>query len=110
MGPWLSTRLWLIRCRPTCFQNTNPRKPREAIPSGTPTPTPIAIGKLAEDPEVLVGNEGSVEVFDGEDAKTLVGFEVGLAEKVVVTISLKSLVPADEDDVTGGNPRMAPNV
>ena len=66
-----------------------------------------------------MGKEGSVEVFDGEDTRTLVGFEVGLAEKVAVTVSLKSLVPADvdaiggnydEDDVTGGNPKMAPFV
>lgn len=110
MGPWLSTRLWLIRCRPASFQNRNPRKPREAIPSGTPTPTPIAIGKLSECPGVWEGKEVSVDVFDGEDTKTLVGFEVVLAEKVVVTISLKSSVPADEDDVTGGNPKIEPFV
>lgn len=54
--------------------------------------------------------EGSVDVFDGEDARTLAGFEVGSAEKVVVTISLKILVPADEDDVIGGNPKTAPFV
>ena len=49
-------------------------------------------------------------VFDGEDARTLVGLRVTLAEKVVVTMSLKSLVPADEGDVTGGNPKMEPFV
>ena len=47
-----------------------------------------------------------MEVVDGKDTRTLVGFlvgfEVGSAEKVVVTMSLKILVPADEDDVTGG--------
>ena len=67
-----------------------------------------------------MGKEGSVEVFDGEDTRTLVGFDVGLAEKVAVSVSLKILVPTDvddviggdhdEDDVTGGNPKMAPFV
>ena len=67
-----------------------------------------------------MGKEGSVEVFDREDTRTLVGLEVGLAEKVAVTVSLKRLVPADvddviggnhdEDDVTGGNPKMPPFV
>ena len=51
-----------------------------------------------------------MDVFDGEDTRTLVGFEVGLAENVVVTISLASLVPTDEDDVIGGNPKMEPFV
>lgn len=54
--------------------------------------------------------EGSVDVFGVEDARTLAGFEVGSAEKVVVTTSLKILVPAVEDDVTGGNPKMEPFV
>ena len=47
-----------------------------------------------------------MDVVDGEDTETLVGF----AEKVVVTTSLKSLVPADEDDVIGGKPKMEPFV
>lgn len=51
-----------------------------------------------------MGRDESVEVFDGEDTRTLVGFEVGLAEKVAVTISQKSLVPAGVDDVVGGTP------
>ena len=53
-----------------------------------------------------------MDVFDGVDTKILVGSGVGSAEKVVVTISVKSLVPAaDEDeDVTGGNPKMEPFV
>lgn len=51
-----------------------------------------------------------MDVFDGEDARTLAGFEVGSAEKVVVTTSLKILVPAVEDDVTDGNPKMEPFV
>ena len=97
-----------VRCRPTVFQNRKPRRPRAAIPSGTPTPTPIAVGKLAECPWVWVGVEGSVDVFAGEDARTLVGFEVGPAEKVVVTVSMEIFVPADENDMAGGNPKMEP--
>ena len=62
------------------------------------------------DARTLVGFEGPVDVFDGEDARTLVGFEIGSAEKVVVTISVEIRVPADEDDVTGGNPKMEPFV
>lgn len=55
-----------------------------------------------------------MDVFDGEDATILAGFRVGSTEKVVVTVSvsLKILMPADddEDDVTGGNPKMEPFV
>ena len=52
--------------------------------------------------------------FDGEDTRILVGFLVGFevdsAEKVVVTMLLEILVPTDEDDVTGGKPKMEPFV
>ena len=51
-----------------------------------------------------------MDVVDEEDTETLVGFEVGFAEKVVVTTSLKILVPVDEDDVIGGKPKMEPFV
>ncbi len=67
-----------------------------------------------------------MDVFDGEDARTLVGFEIGSVKKVAVTVSLGTsvptdgddltgvslgiLVPTDEDEVTGGNPKMEPFV
>ena len=56
--------------------------------------------------------EGSVDVFDGDGAGRLARFEFGLTDKVVVMISLKTVVLADDDDedVTGGNPKMEPCV
>lgn len=35
-----------------------------------------------------------MDVFNGEDARTLAGFEVGATEKVAVTTSLKILMPS----------------
>ena len=52
-----------------------------------------------------------MDVFDGEVATTLVGFEIGSAETVVVMMALGILVlPADEADVAGGKPKMEPLV
>ena len=51
-----------------------------------------------------------MDVFDGEDARTLVGFEIGSVKKVAVTVTLGISVPTDEDEVTGGNPKMEPFV
>lgn len=64
-----------------------------------------------EDARILVGGvEGSMDVLVVENAIILAGFGVGTAEKLTVTRSLGLMVPADEDDVIGGNPRMEPFV
>ena len=59
-----------------------------AIPSGTPTPTAIAVGKLAECSWVWTGTE----------------VEFGPDEKVVVTGLREVVLAANCEDVTGGNP------
>ena len=76
-----------------------------AIPSGMPTPNPIAVGRLAECSGVWAGTEGSVYVMAGEDAVKIVAFELVIPEeKMVVTRSLGLLVATDCESVTGGNP------
>ncbi len=86
------------------------------IPSGTPIPTPTAVGKLAECFWLWTGTEGLVNVSAGEAAVTVVAedavmvaaVEPGPAEKVVVTVLPKVVVGADDKDVTGGNPSILP--
>ena len=87
-----------------------------AIPSGTPSPTPSAVGKLAECFWVLTGTEESVNVLAGEAAVTVVAedpvtvtaFEHSPAEKVVVTILPETVMGADDEGVTGGIPKILP--
>ena len=86
------------------------------IPSGTPSPTPSAVGKLAECFWVWTGTEGPVNVLAGEaavtavaeDAVTVATFEFGPAEKVVVTVLPKVVMRADDEGATGGNPSIPP--
>lgn len=89
-----------------------------AIPSGTPIPTPMAIGRLVDGSWVWTGTWGSVDVLVEESAETVDPFELGRTEKVVVTRMLVALVRADDagvtdgecEGVTGGNPKMEPVV
>ena len=62
------------------------------MPSGTPIPTPIAVGRLVEGACVWAGTGEPVEVLAEEEAVTVVAFELGPAEKVVVTRLLGFLV------------------
>ena len=86
------------------------------IPSGTPIPTPSAVGKLDECFWVWTGTEVSVNVLGGaaavslvaEDAVTVAAFDFGPAEKVVVTVLPKVVVGADDEGVTGASPSILP--
>ena len=86
-----------------------------SIPSGTPIPTPNAVGKLAECFWAWTGTEGSVNALAGgaemtvvaKDAVTVAAFESGPAEKVVVTVLVTG---ADDEGVTGGSPSILPLV
>lgn len=68
------------------------------MPSGTPIPTPIAVGRLVEGACVWAGTGGPlgtgepVEVMAEEEAVTVVAFELGPTEKIVVTGLLGLLV------------------
>ncbi len=96
-------------------------------PSGIPIPTPIAIGRLAEDFWVWVGAGESVrgvvmyawvwadkgapvDCLAGEDAGMVMMFELGSAKEVVAIRAAWSVVTADVEDVTGGNPKIEPPV
>lgn len=87
-----------------------------SVPSGTPIPTPSAVGKLAECFWVWTGTEGSVDVLAreaavtvvAEDAVTVAAFGLGPAEKVVVTVLPKVVMRADDEGVTGANPSILP--
>ena len=99
-----------------------------AIPSGTPIPTPSAVGRVAErssvwadaarSVDVLIGeNEGTlvdtaepVDTLAGEDARTVIAFEIGPADNVVVARLLEAAAGADCEDVTGGSPKIEPDV
>lgn len=81
-----------------------------AIPSGTPIPTPTAVGRLVEDSWIWAGTAGPVDVLAGEFARTVVAIELGPVEKVVVTGLLDFMVGADGEGVSGGNPRIEPPV
>ena len=70
-----------------------------AIPSGSPIPTPSAVGKLAECFWVRTGTEGSVDVLAGEAVVT------GAA---VITVVLEVVMGADDEGVRGGNPNILP--
>lgn len=81
-----------------------------AITSGTPIPTPTAVGRLVQCSWVWAGTGGSADVLAEEDAKTVVAFELGPAEKAVVTGLLEIWVGADGGGVTGGKPKIEPPV
>ena len=99
-----------------------------AIPSGTPIPTPKAVGRVAErssvwadaarsvdllageDEGTLVDIAEPVDKLAGEDARTVVTFETGLADNAVAARLLGAAVGADGEDVTGGNPKIEPPV
>ena len=70
-----------------------------AIPSGTPIPTPSAVGMLAECFWGWTGTEGSVDILAGEDVVT------GAA---VITVMLEVVMGADDEGVRGGNPSILP--
>ena len=118
-----------LRCRIVSLQNRKPKRPMTAKPSGTPMPTPMAVGRLAEcfwvgpgvgdsvDMSVdcswvCAATEGPVKVLTEEAAGVEIGFELGLAEseEVVVTKSLELLVGSDDEGVRGGNPKRLPLV
>lgn len=84
------------------------------MPSGTPIPTPIAVGRVVEGSSLWADTAGSVDdvsaredagaaiktaglgdVLAEEDATTGVAFELGPAENVVVASSLGVAVRAD---------------
>ena len=80
-----------------------------AITSGTPIPTPIAVGRLVQCSRVWAGTGGSEDVLaEEDDAKTVVAFELGPTEKAVVTGLLEIRVGADGRGVTGGKPKIEP--
>ena len=99
-----------------------------AIPSGTPIPTPRAVGRVVERPAVwpdatrsvdllagedegtLVDTAEPVDIRAGEDARIVVAFENGPANIVVAARLLGAAVDADDEDVTGGNPKIEPVV
>ena len=108
--PWLRIRGLRVRFRTVSFQNKKPRKPMIAITSGTPIPTPMAVGRLVRCFWVWAGTGGYPDVLAEEDAKTAVAFELGPAEKAVVTGLLEIWVGADGGGVTGGKPKMEPPV
>ena len=99
-----------------------------AIPSGTPIPTPSAVGRVAERSSVwadavrsvdLLAGEGEgalvdtadfVDTLAGEDARTVVAFEKGPSDNVVDARLLRTAVGANGEDVTGGNPKIEPVV
>lgn len=99
-----------------------------AIPSGTPIPTPSAVGRVAErssvwadaarsvvllaveDEGTLVDTAESVDTLAGEDPRTVVAFKKGSADNVVDARLLGAGVGADSEDVTGGNPKIEPAV
>ena len=99
-----------------------------AIPSGTPIPTPRAVGRVAErssvwadaarsvdllageDEGTLVDTAEPVDALAGEDARTVVAFEKGPSDNVVDARLLGAAVGADGKDVTGGNPKIVPLV
>ena len=62
------------------------------------------------DGETLIDTAEPVDTLAGEDARTVVAFETGLADSVVVTRLLGAVVGADGKDVTGGNPKIEPAV
>ena len=85
-----------------------------AIPSETPIPAPIAVGRLAEcscwtgaaDSAGMWDTRESVDVLSGEDTVVVITSELAPADKVVVTMSREYLVEADGEGVTGGNPKI----
>lgn len=99
-----------------------------AIPSGTPIPTPSAVGRVAErflvwaeaarsvdvlageDEGTLVDTAEPVDKLVGEDTRTVIAFEIGPADNVVVARLLGAAVGADCEDVTGGKPKIEPDV
>ena len=99
-----------------------------AIPRGTPIPTPIAVGRVAEpfsvwadtaglrdalvgaDEGTLVDTAETVDILAGEDASTVVAFEIGPADNVVVARLLGAAARANCEDVIGGNPKIPPAV
>ena len=130
-GPRLRIRGSSLRCRVVFPQNRNrkPNKPMTAKPSGTPIPTPMAVGRLVDCfwawPGVgdLVGMgvdcflicaaaEGPVEVMTGEDAGMKIDFAISPreVEEVAVTTPLELLMGVDDESVRGGNPKTWPLV
>ena len=99
-----------------------------AIPSGTPIPTPSAVGRVAErssvwadaatsvdslageDEGTLVDTAEPVNTLAGEDARTVGAFGDDPADNVVPARLLGAAVGADGEDVTGGNPKIEPAV
>ena len=99
-----------------------------AMASGTPIPTPSAVGRVAErssvwadaarSVDVLAGeDEGTLvdtaepaDTLAGEDARTVIAFEIGPVRIVVVARLLGAAVRPDCENVTGGKPKTEPDV
>lgn len=82
-----------------------------ATPSGTPIPTPMAVGTLVECSWVCAAAGEPVELLDGKDAGTVVvTFEFGPLDEMKVTQVLGVEVEDDGEGVRGGNPRTEPPV
>ncbi len=71
-----------------------------AIPSGTPIPAPIAVGKVVDCACICADAEISADVG------SVVVFKFGPADRVLVAGLLGLMVGADEEDVIGGYPRI----
>ena len=68
------------------------------------------MGRLVEGLWIWADKGGFVDVVATEDAGTVVAFELGPAQTVVVARSLDFVVADDDEDATGGNPKIEPPV